>query len=312
MAHTQQYKSIWFDFDGIFSKYVIFNDEQKIAKTMQYGARHAITMLQWYGFTDINIITGDSTDAGKEITKRMLRNFDNVQLHCVEHTSKYEYIAELHNIMYDVIYVGDDLHDMIFATHCSHFITHKNAHDNLRLHASYVSSHSSDDYLVMDIAIHILHLYNINEYSYLHSKHNDVSRLLYHNKQYTKFIAKYSMANKLMQHKFVNDITLKLNYSITRNASAHILYTDDIELANAAISKSIMTILCIDDYSVDDIILLLNSVYIRHSASPDAVQTYMNLIVLSTVHTDNIFQQIMQDNISHAMLFKGLLSINNA
>lgn len=107
-------KTIVFDFDGIFSdRYYYGTTEKGIEKNQKafgFGARHALSLLEFYGY-EFYVITGDSTETGREITSKFLSRLPIKEyIACASH-NKLRILKKKFN-MNEIIYVGDDLYDI--------------------------------------------------------------------------------------------------------------------------------------------------------------------------------------------------------
>lgn len=154
---NKPHKVVYFDFDGIFSPTMTYDNTGKIAKTLAHSARYAIEMLRFYGF-EVNVITGDASSNGVDITKKMLDRVPISNFFSCPGDEKYAFIKERNEDMSKVFYVGDDLFD-IAMDDCI-LMTTLNAHPELRRAANYVALANSYDYAVLDIASAIVNAFN--------------------------------------------------------------------------------------------------------------------------------------------------------
>lgn len=101
------------DFDGIFSNMMYYNGDGKYMKSFEFGIRHSLELMRTAGFGQIDIITGDSTSYGLQITQKFLKTIkdhvDNV--HNVKNHEKLMFMIK-HYDTNNIIYVGDDVYDI--------------------------------------------------------------------------------------------------------------------------------------------------------------------------------------------------------
>jgi 3-deoxy-D-manno-octulosonate 8-phosphate phosphatase KdsC-like HAD superfamily phosphatase len=109
-----QIPHIYTDFDGIFSIDMQFSENGKNQKTMFFGARHALEFLASNG-AEITILTGDSSQTGRQITQKFLSKFNpSPNVYFCANESKLDWL--LSNAEPGSIYIGDDFYDAAIVT----------------------------------------------------------------------------------------------------------------------------------------------------------------------------------------------------
>ncbi|WNN12391.1 3-deoxy-D-manno-octulosonate 8-phosphate phosphatase [Chryseobacterium phage MA9V-2] len=159
-------KVIYMDFDGIFSGTMAYNKDEKFMKTAQFSARYAIEMLRFYGF-EVNIITGDQSGSGFDITNKILERIPVNSVQYVSGHDKFMHMSANHDIT-KIFYVGDDLFDLGMAAgrRTPILMTTANAMWALKNMAHYTALSGSHDYSVFDIASAILMSFEIDPIAY--------------------------------------------------------------------------------------------------------------------------------------------------
>lgn len=238
------------DFDGIFASDMMYTQEGKAMKTFPWGIRHSVDLLVKNGF-EIYIITGDSTEFGKNISKKFIHNLKINDIFFVKSHDKLKFLRKKFNLD-EVIYSGDDIYDIEIFKEC-YAISTKDTHTILKLHADYISKYSTRDYYFMDMAIHILSkfrntgedLSSLSEHLVGESSHEPMNKLL-QDKRYKRILIlqQYSMRNHTD-----NKYNLLLDGNL--NLTLHRLYN-----ALSSDSEKKVTITMPDNYDESQFLLL--------------------------------------------------------
>jgi 3-deoxy-D-manno-octulosonate 8-phosphate phosphatase KdsC-like HAD superfamily phosphatase len=141
------------DFDGIFASDMIYSQEGKSFKTFPWGIRHSIDLLTQHGF-EVYIITGDSTEFGRNISAKFCHNLKIEEILFVKSHEKLNVLRDKFNLD-ECIYSGDDIYDIeIFKQ--TYSIISSDGHEIFNSVVDYKSKYTTRDYYFMDMAIHIL------------------------------------------------------------------------------------------------------------------------------------------------------------
>lgn len=142
---------IVFDFDGVMSGGMYFNERGKAFKHFQYCIRYAIDMLNFFD-CDCYVLSGDSTEQGQAMTKKILENVNIKQVIFCKSTQKLAVMHQMFGNVNKICYIADDLYDILVAPQCAIFCTNSLALPQLQKVADYVSTQTNRDYFVMDVA----------------------------------------------------------------------------------------------------------------------------------------------------------------
>lgn len=142
---------IVFDFDGVMSGGMYFNEKGKAFKHFQYCIRYSIDMLNHFD-CDCHVLSGDSTEQGQAMTKKILENVNLKQVIFCKSTQKLAVMQQLFCNVGKICYVADDLYDILVAPQCGVFCTNSLALPQLQKVADYVSPQTNHDYFIMDVA----------------------------------------------------------------------------------------------------------------------------------------------------------------
>jgi len=112
------------DFDGVFSRDMIYDGTGKFAKSFGFGIKHAFEILTAAGFEPPLVITGDTSKVGVKVSENFLHNIPH-ELVSVDNHNKLEYIMQV--CKKGDIYIGDDIYDIQAANGFLRFYSVKSA-----------------------------------------------------------------------------------------------------------------------------------------------------------------------------------------
>lgn len=151
--------AIAFDFDGIISNAMFYDNKAKCMKQLQYAVAQGFNMLAWLG-VKYCVMTSDRTDSGKAITMKALSNCNVKCVFVPDAKLKLQAISQKFCRLDNVIYVGDDIHDVAVARQVQAFITHDEAPSAVQAAADYVIKHSN--YTFFEICCYIANSLQVN------------------------------------------------------------------------------------------------------------------------------------------------------
>lgn len=160
--------TMFFDFDGILSSEMLYDASGKTLKSAQYGARHALEIMQSFG-AEIHIITGDSSVNGKAITKKITEKLPISSLIYASNFDKLNVLLKYNskNEARQIYYAADDIFDVVIAKQFPTFTT-RDAFLSLR-ELSYTLLSRKTDTVVIEILSVLLDLYKSHDFSYCSS-----------------------------------------------------------------------------------------------------------------------------------------------
>jgi len=153
-------KIIITDFDGIFtSPSFIYTKEGKIGKLFSPndGGMYNLLIdnLDYFGLSDVIILTGEDKPAGFSVTEKRLEDLGLLdKLNFSPGKEKYNWIRSRYE-MKDVIYFGDDLYDINIFSECFYSCTPLHSPNILKMNSSYISSYKGGEDAFTDMVTHI-------------------------------------------------------------------------------------------------------------------------------------------------------------
>jgi len=140
------------DVDGVMTTgHFLYSKEGKQMKVFGPDDNDALSLLNPY--IQIRFVTGDKK--GFQISNKRIKDDMGFKLDLVSTIKRIEWIKELYNSK-EVIYMGDGIFDHYVMKEVGYSIAPKNADNNAKQYANFVTQRAGGDRAVAEACIHIM------------------------------------------------------------------------------------------------------------------------------------------------------------